>query len=141
MTFCGQCGTEIAEKDGFCTNCGRKAAAKKEQQTEQSVNNWTDLYQSTKKLSKKKPRKKAAKKGVQTRRKYTAANLQSDLNDIKFWQGTIRDVLQGIQEELDELLDKNQATDDEHLPLEYLKKHLEKSSFKMFHKYDTVKKI
>jgi uncharacterized Zn finger protein (UPF0148 family) len=62
MTFCGQCGTEIAEKDGFCTNCGRKAAAKKEQQTEQSVNNWTDLYQSTKKLSKKKPRKKVAKK-------------------------------------------------------------------------------
>jgi len=55
MTFCGQCGTEIAEKDGFCTNCGRKAAAKKEQQTEQSVNNWTDLYQSTKKLSKKFP--------------------------------------------------------------------------------------
>ena len=62
MTFCGQCGTEIAEKDGFCTNCGRKAAAKKEQQTEQSVNNWPDLYQSTKKLSKKKPRKKVAKK-------------------------------------------------------------------------------
>ena len=62
MTFCGQCGTEIAEKDGFCTNCGRKAAAKKEQQTEQSINNWTDLYQSTKKLSKKKPRKKVAKK-------------------------------------------------------------------------------
>ena len=62
MTFCGQCGIEIAEKDGFCTNCGRKAAAKKEQQTEQSVNNWTDLYQSTKKLSKKKPRKKVAKK-------------------------------------------------------------------------------
>ena len=30
MTFCGQCGIEIAEKDGFCTNCGRKAAAKKE---------------------------------------------------------------------------------------------------------------
>ena len=62
MTFCGQCGTEIAEKDGFCTNCGRKAAAKKEQQTEQSVNNWTDLYQSTKKLSKKKARKKVSKK-------------------------------------------------------------------------------
>ena len=62
MTFCGQCGTEIAEKDGFCTNCGRKAVAKKEQQTEQSINNWTDLYQSTKKLSKKKPRKKVAKK-------------------------------------------------------------------------------
>jgi len=62
MTFCGQCGTKIAEKDGFCTNCGRKAAAKKEQQTEQSVNTWTDLYQSTKKLSKKKPRKKVAKK-------------------------------------------------------------------------------
>jgi hypothetical protein len=64
MTFCGQCGIEIAEKDGFCTNCGRKAAAKKEQQTEQSVNNWTDLHQSTKKLSKKKPRKKAVKKEV-----------------------------------------------------------------------------
>ena len=62
MTFCGQCGTEIAEKDGFCTNCGRKAAAKKEQQTEQSVNNWTDLYQSTKKLSKKKLQKKVVAK-------------------------------------------------------------------------------
>jgi len=62
MTFCGQCGIEIAEKDGFCTNCGRKAAAKKEQQTEQSVNNWTDLYQSTKKLSKKKLQKKVVAK-------------------------------------------------------------------------------
>ena len=62
MTFCGQCGTEIAEKDGFCTNCGRKAATKKKQQTEQSVNNWTDLYQSTKKLSKKKPQKKVVAK-------------------------------------------------------------------------------
>jgi len=62
MTFCGQCGTEIAEKDGFCTNCGMKVATKKEQQTEQSVNNWTDLYQSAKKLSKKKPQKKVAKK-------------------------------------------------------------------------------
>ena len=37
---------------------------------------------------------------------------------------TIRDVLQGIQEELDELLDRTSScTDDEHLPLEYLKKH------------------
>ncbi len=62
MTFCGQCGTEIAEKDGFCTNCGRKAATKKKQQTEQSVNNWADLYQSAKKLSKKKPRKKVVAK-------------------------------------------------------------------------------
>ena len=62
MTFCGQCGIEIAEKDGFCTNCGRKAATKKEQQTEQSVNNWTDLYLSAKKLSKKKPQKKVVAK-------------------------------------------------------------------------------
>ena len=62
MTFCGQCGTEIAEKDGFCTNCGRKASVKKGQQTEQSVNNWTDLYQSAKKLSKKKPQKKVVAK-------------------------------------------------------------------------------
>ena len=62
MTFCGQCGTEIAEKDGFCTNCGMKATAKNEQQTEQSVNNWTDLYQSAKKLSKKKQKKVVAKK-------------------------------------------------------------------------------
>ena len=62
MTFCGQCGTEIAEKDGFCTNCGRKAAAKKEQQTEQSVNNWTDLYQSTKKTFKEKGTKESIKK-------------------------------------------------------------------------------
>ena len=60
-----------------------------------------------KEVEKKSKRKKAAKKGVQTRRKNTAANLQSELNDIKFWQGTIHDVLQGIQEELDELLDKN----------------------------------
>ena len=60
--FCGQCGTEIAEKDGFCTNCGMKAAAKNEQQTEQSVNNWTDLYLSAKKLSKKKPQKKVVAK-------------------------------------------------------------------------------
>ena len=62
MTFCGQCGTEIAEKDGFCTNCGMKVAAKNEQQTEQSVNNWTDLYLSAKKLSKKKPQKKVVAK-------------------------------------------------------------------------------
>ena len=62
MTFCGQCGTEIAVKDGFCTNCGMKVAAKNEQQTEQSVNNWTDLYQSAKKLSKKMPQKKVVAK-------------------------------------------------------------------------------
>ena len=67
MTFCGQCGTEIIEKDSFCTNCGRKVVAKKvvannEQQTEQSVNNWTDLYQSTKKSSKKKTKKKVVVK-------------------------------------------------------------------------------
>ena len=62
MTFCGQCGTEIAAKDGFCTNCGRKATTKKNQQTEYSVNNWTDLYQSTKKLSKKKSQKKVVAK-------------------------------------------------------------------------------
>ena len=62
MTFCGQCGTEIAAKDGFCTNCGRKATTKKNQQTEYSVNNWTDLYQSTKKLSKKKSQKKVVEK-------------------------------------------------------------------------------
>ena len=62
MMFCGQCGTEIIEKDGFCTNCGMKAAPKKEQQTEQSVNNWTDLYLSAKKLSKKKLQKKVVAK-------------------------------------------------------------------------------
>ena len=39
-----------------------KAAAKNEQQTEQSVNNWTDLYLSAKKLSKKKPQKKVVAK-------------------------------------------------------------------------------
>ena len=93
-----------------------------------------------KEVEKKSKRKKAAKKGVQTRRKNTAVNLQSDLNDIKFWQGDIRNELQIIQEDLDELLEEHQAVDDEQLPLEYLKKHLEKSSFKMFHKYDTVKK-
>ena len=62
MTFCGQCGTEIAAKDGFCTNCGRKATTKKKQQTEYSVNNWTDLYQSAKEASKKRPQKKVVKK-------------------------------------------------------------------------------
>ena len=62
MTFCGQCGTEIAAKDGFCTNCGRKAATNPKKQTEHSVNNWTDLYQSTKKLSKKKSQKKVVEK-------------------------------------------------------------------------------
>jgi len=62
MTFCGQCGTEIAAKDGFCTNCGRKAATNPKKQTEYSVNNWTDLYQSTKKLSKKKSQKKVVEK-------------------------------------------------------------------------------
>ena len=61
--FCGQCGTEIAEKDGFCTNCGskvatKKVAAKKEQQTEQSVNNWHGIYQSVEKFSKEKQEKK-----------------------------------------------------------------------------------
>ena len=62
VMFCGQCGTKIAEKDSFCTVCGRKVAVKKEQPTEQSVNNWTDLYQSAKEASKKKPRKKVVKK-------------------------------------------------------------------------------
>ena len=60
--FCGQCGTEIAGNDSFCIICGRKVAGKKKQQIEQSVNNWTDLYQSAKEASKKKPRKKVAKK-------------------------------------------------------------------------------
>ena len=65
--FCGQCGTEIAEQDSFCTSCGRKATtkkviSKKEQQLEHSVNNWTDLYQSTKKLLKKNPRKNVVTK-------------------------------------------------------------------------------
>ena len=55
--FCGQCGIEIADQDSFCTSCGRKATTKKvipkkEQQPDHSVNNWTDLYQSTKKLLK-----------------------------------------------------------------------------------------
>ena len=59
--FCGKCGTEIKEDDGYCVKCGNKAVKKKEQ-TEQSVNNWTDLYQSAKKSSKKKPRKKAVAK-------------------------------------------------------------------------------
>ena len=71
MTFCGQCGTEIAEKDGFCTVCGRKVVARKKHLIEakiidvehvQSVNNWTDLYQSAKEASKKRPQKKVVKK-------------------------------------------------------------------------------
>jgi len=65
--FCGQCGIEIAEQDSFCTSCGRKATTKKvipkkEQQLDHSVNNWTDLYQSTKKLLKKNPRKNVVTK-------------------------------------------------------------------------------
>ena len=71
MTFCGQCGKEIAEKDSFCTVCGRKVAARKKHLIEakiidvehvQSVNNWTDLYQSAKEASKKRPQKKVVKK-------------------------------------------------------------------------------
>ena len=45
----------------FCTVCGRKSV-KKKQQTEQSVNNWTELYQSAKELTKTKPRKKVVAK-------------------------------------------------------------------------------
>ena len=30
MTFCGKCGAEIAEGNGFCTNCGYPIAAEKE---------------------------------------------------------------------------------------------------------------
>ena len=59
--FCGKCGTEIKEDDGYCVKCGNKAVEKKER-TEQSVNNWTDLYQSAKKSSKKKPQKKVVAK-------------------------------------------------------------------------------
>ena len=64
--FCGQCGTEIKKNDNFCTVCGRvvkkKVEVEKKQQPEQSVNNWTDLYNSAKKPSKKKSRKKVVKK-------------------------------------------------------------------------------
>ena len=59
--FCGKCGTKIKEDDDYCVKCGNKAVKKKEQ-TEQSVNNWTDLYQSAKKSSKKKPQKKVVAK-------------------------------------------------------------------------------
>ena len=59
--FCGKCGTEIKEKDSYCAKCENKAVKKKEQ-SEQSVNNWTDLYQSAKKSSKKKPQKKVVAK-------------------------------------------------------------------------------
>ena len=64
LMFCGKCGTEIKEDDGYCVKCGNKAVKKKEQtkQSEQSVNNWTDLYQSAKKSSKKKPQKKVVAK-------------------------------------------------------------------------------
>ena len=41
--FCGQCGTEIKENDGFCTVCGREAATRKA-------------------VVEKKPRKKVVKK-------------------------------------------------------------------------------
>ena len=63
--FCGQCGTEIKKNDNFCTVCGRvvkrKVEVEEKQQPEQSVNNWTDLYNSAK-PSKKKSRKKVLKK-------------------------------------------------------------------------------
>ena len=75
MTFCGQCGTEIAEKDGFCTACGTKVARKRKKyfvafskhlikakiidvEHVQSVNNWSDIYQSVEKFSKEKQEKK-----------------------------------------------------------------------------------
>ena len=64
--FCGQCGTEIKKNDNFCTVCGRvvkkKVEVEEKQQPEQSVNNWTDLYNSAKKPLKKKSRKKVVKK-------------------------------------------------------------------------------
>ena len=69
--FCGQCGTKNVEQNDFCTNCGRRfftykvkiplqkeATTKKEQQSEHSVNNWTELYQSMGKYSKEKQEKK-----------------------------------------------------------------------------------
>ena len=63
--FCGQCGTEIKKNDNFCTVCGRvvkrKVEVEEKQQPEQSVNNWTDLYNSAK-PSKKKPQKKVVAK-------------------------------------------------------------------------------
>ena len=66
LMFCGQCGTEIKKNDNFCTVCGkvvkRKVEVEKKQQPEQSVNNWTDLYNSAKKPLKKKSRKKVVKK-------------------------------------------------------------------------------
>ena len=65
LMFCGQCGTEIKKNDNFCTVCGRvvkrKVEVEEKQQPEQSVNNWTDLYNSAK-PSKKKSRKKVLKK-------------------------------------------------------------------------------
>ena len=64
LMFCGKCGTEIKEDDGYCVKCGNKAVKKKEQteQSEQSVNNWTDLYQSAKKSSKKTTKESCSKK-------------------------------------------------------------------------------
>jgi len=65
--FCGQCGKEIAENDSFCTVCGRKVVARKKHLIEakiidvehvQSVNNWSDIYQSVEKFSKEKQDKK-----------------------------------------------------------------------------------
>ena len=67
VMFCGQCGKEIAENDSFCTVCGRKVVARKKHLIEakiidvehvQSVNNWSDIYQSVEKFSKEKQEKK-----------------------------------------------------------------------------------
>ena len=72
--FCGKCGTEIKEDDGYCVKCGNKAVKKKEQ-TEQSVNNWTDLYQSAKKSSKEKREQKRLAK--EEEEKYLAKHAEN----------------------------------------------------------------
>ena len=47
--FCGQCGTKIDDKDGFCSNCGNERS---------TINNWDGLYKSVTKFSKQKREQK-----------------------------------------------------------------------------------
>ena len=81
VMFCGQCGKEIAENDSFCTVCGRKVVARKKHLIEakiidvehvQSVNNWSDIYQSVEKFSKEKQEKKIIAKEKRQEKKRLA---------------------------------------------------------------------
>ena len=113
VMFCGQCGKEIAENDSFCTVCGRKVAAKKKHLIEakiidvehvQSVNNWSDIYQSVEKFSKEKQEKKRlakkekekqekkiiAKEKRQEKKRIAKASLVDLLDRKRFGKGAVK---------------------------------------------------